>query len=46
MGLRALDERYSQVLYGPVTVGFFDTFRHLFHRTPSVGLRRRLGMED
>ena len=46
MGLRALDERYSQVLYGPVTVGFFDTFRHLFHRALSVGLRRRLGMED
>jgi putative transposase len=46
MGLRALDERYSAVLYGPVTVGFLDTFRHLFHRALSVGLRRRLGMED
>lgn len=46
MGLRALDERYSEVLYGPVTVGFLDTFRHLFHRALSVGLRRRLGMED
>jgi transposase InsO family protein len=45
MGLRALDERYSEVLYGPVTVGFFDTFRHLFHRALSVRLRRRLGME-
>lgn len=46
MGLRALDERYSEVLYGPVTVGFLDTFRHLFHRALSVRLRRRLGMED
>jgi putative transposase len=46
MGLWALDERYSEVLYGPVTVGFLDTFRHLFHRALSVGLRRRLGMED
>ena len=46
MGLRALDERYSEVLYGPVTVGFLDTFRHLFHRALSVGPRRRLGMED
>ena len=46
MGLRALDERYSEVLYGPVTVGFLDTFRHLFRRALSVGLRRRLGMED
>jgi transposase InsO family protein len=45
MGLRALDERYSEVLYGPITVGFFDTFRHLFHRALSVRLRRRLGME-
>jgi putative transposase len=45
IGLRALDERYSEVLYGPVTVGFFDTFRHLFHRALSVQLRRRLGME-
>jgi transposase InsO family protein len=45
MGLRALDERYSEVLYGPITVGFFDTFRHLFHRSLSVRLRRRLGMQ-
>lgn len=45
MGLRALDERYAEVLYGPITVGFFDTFRHLFHRALSVRLRRRLGME-
>jgi putative transposase len=45
IGLRALDDRYSEVLYGPVTVGFFDTFRHLFHRALSVRLRRRLGME-
>jgi putative transposase len=45
MGLRALDERYSEVLYGPVTVGFLDTFRHLFYRALSVRLRRRLGME-
>ena len=45
MGLRALDERYAEVLYGPVTVGFLDTFRHLFHRALSVRLRRRLGME-
>jgi transposase InsO family protein len=45
MGLRALDERYSEVLYGPVTVGFLDTFRHVFHRSLSVWLRRRLGME-
>ena len=42
MGLRALNERYFEVFYGPVTVGFLDTFRHVFHRALSVGLRRRL----
>jgi transposase InsO family protein len=45
MGLRALDERYSEVLYGPVTLGFLDTFRHVFHRALSIRLRQRLGME-
>jgi hypothetical protein len=25
MGLRALDERYSEVLYGPVAIGYLDT---------------------
>jgi putative transposase len=46
LGLRALDERYFEVLYGPVTVGFLDTFQHRFHRALSVGLRRRLGIPD
>jgi len=32
MGLRALDERYYAVLYGPVEVGFLDTAQHEFHR--------------
>jgi len=32
MGLRALDERYYEVLYGPVKVGFLDAARHTFHR--------------
>lgn len=46
MGLRALDERYFEVLYGPVTVGFLDAFRHLFHRALSVGLRRRRRIDE
>ncbi len=25
-------ERYFEVLYGPLTVGFLDGFRHRFHR--------------
>ena len=42
MGLRALDERYFRLLYGPVTVGFLDTFKNEFHRALSVAVRRRL----
>jgi putative transposase len=42
LGLRALDERYSEVLYGPVAVGFFDAYRHRFHRTMSARLRQEL----
>jgi putative transposase len=46
MGLRALDERYYEVLYGPVRVGFLDTFQHVFHRALSLALRRRLEIEN
>jgi putative transposase len=45
LGLRALDERYFEVLYGPVTLGFLDTFRHVFHRALSLALKRRLGTQ-
>ena len=45
LGLRALDERYFEVLYGPVRLGFLDTHQHAFHRALHVGLRRRLGLE-
>ena len=42
MGLRALDERYYEVLYGPVQLGFLDTVRHSFHRAmPRYGRCRR-----
>lgn len=44
MGLRALDERYLEVFYGPVAVGFLDAFEHVFHRALSLRLRRRLGI--
>jgi transposase InsO family protein len=30
IGLRAVDERYFQVLYGPVLLGYLDSFGHLF----------------
>jgi transposase InsO family protein len=42
IGLRALDERYWQVLYGPVALGYLDTFRHVFHRRLTPALRRQL----
>jgi len=44
VGLRPLDERYWVVLYGPVTLGWLDTFRHRFHRRLSLRLRRQFGL--
>jgi len=44
LGLRTLNERCMEVLYGPVSLGFLDTFSHQFHRTLSVPARRRLGL--
>jgi transposase InsO family protein len=32
LGLSAVDERYYEVFYGPVKLGFLDTRRHTFHR--------------
>jgi putative transposase len=44
IGLRPLDERYYAVFYGPVRLGWLDTFRHRFHRRLSRRLRRQLGL--
>jgi putative transposase len=44
LGLRALDERYLEVQYGPVTLGYLDGFRRQFHRAMNLALRRRLGI--
>jgi transposase InsO family protein len=44
MGLRALDERYYEVMYGPVKLGFLDTHRHVFHRTPPAAIKQMLGL--
>jgi putative transposase len=46
LGLRALDERYQEVLYGPIVVGFLDGFEQQFHRRLSLAARRKLGIED
>jgi len=45
LGLRALDERYCEVFYGPLSIGFLDTYRHQFHRALSLAMRRRLGID-
>jgi hypothetical protein len=42
----ALDERIQEVFYGPVKLGYLDTWTHRFHRKLSLGLRRRMGMGD
>lgn len=44
IGLRALDERYFEVLYGPVRLGFLDSDRHTFHRKLGAAVERRLGL--
>ena len=46
LGLKTLDERYCEVLYGPVVVGFFDAHQHRFHRALSLRLRRQLGLGE
>jgi putative transposase len=45
LGLRALDERYFEVLYGPVRLGFLDFREHTFHRALHLAIRHRLGLE-
>jgi putative transposase len=46
LGLRALDERYCEVLYGPMRIGYLDGHCHVFRRALSVALRRRLGLDE
>ena len=46
LGLRPLDERYFEVLYGPVRLGFLDAREHTFQRALHLALRRRLGLEE
>jgi putative transposase len=41
VGLRASDERYSEVLYGPLVVGWLDTFQTRFHRQRPRRLRNK-----
>jgi transposase InsO family protein len=45
LGLRACDERYFEVLYGPVLLGYLDSHLHLFHRRLTVTIARHLGLD-
>ena len=40
LGLRPHHDRYYDVLYGPLQIGWFDTFRHQFHRTEPRPLKK------
>jgi transposase InsO family protein len=44
LGLRTLDERYYQIEFGPVKIGYLDTFRHRFYRLLPIAVRIRLGL--
>ena len=44
LGLRPLNVRYFQLCFGPVVVGWMDGYRHRFHRSLSVRLKRELGL--
>src|ERR1039458_1105576 len=40
LGLRPSHDRYYEVLYGPLQIGWFDTFQHQFHRREPKSLRK------
>jgi hypothetical protein len=40
LGLRASDDRYYEVLYGPLVIGWLDTFEPRFHRRLPRRLRK------
>jgi len=43
LGLRPSHDRYYDVLYGPLHIGWFDTFHHRFHRTEPKPLQKERG---
>jgi len=40
LGLRPSHDRYFDVLYGPLQIGWLDTFEHQFHRNQPKPLRK------
>jgi transposase InsO family protein len=45
LGLKACDERYYEVLFGPVLLGYLDTHTHTFHRRLTATIARHLGLD-
>jgi transposase InsO family protein len=41
LGLRPHHDRYYDVLYGPLHIGWFDTFQHQYHRSEPKPLRKQ-----
>jgi transposase InsO family protein len=44
VALRVFDDRYYELFYGPVALGWLDAYRNRFHRRLSLRLRRQLGL--
>lgn len=45
LGLSACDERYFEVFFGPVLLGYLDTYTHQFHRHLTATIARHLGLD-
>jgi putative transposase len=44
LGLKPCDDRYSEVLFGPVLLGYLDTHTHAFHHRLTATIARHLGL--
>jgi len=42
---RPVDERYAEVRFGPVLLGWLDGSRHMFHRRLSLRVQTELGLK-
>ena len=45
LGVRPVDERYAEVRFGPVLLGWLDGSRHVFHRRLSWRVQKELGLK-
>ena len=44
LGQRALNERYWEVCFGPLVVGWMDSYRNRFHKRMHLRMQRDLGL--